>query len=80
LHISARPADRTALDEDTQLIGVPSDVPSALDAAGRYYFCVVRQHEESLRSVSSLSSSSMSLLVRRQLCFVISSFRVEETA
>lgn len=59
--ITFRPADRTALDEDMQIIGVPSDVPSEMDASGRYYFAFVVANDTSSTRTSSLNASTDNL-------------------
>lgn len=41
LLLTCRPADRSALDADSQPVGVPSDVLSVPDTEGRYYFCIL---------------------------------------
>lgn len=53
-----RPADRTALDEDMQIIGVPSDVPSEMDASGRYYFAFVVASDTPSTRTSSMNASA----------------------
>ena len=58
-----RPADRGVLDGDTQLVGVPSDVPSAPDTSGRYYFCLVTEMTSDAASFRSASSGSEGMAV-----------------
>mmetsp|Transcript_14760 Transcript_14760/g.44574 ORF Transcript_14760/g.44574 Transcript_14760/m.44574 type:complete len:866 (+) Transcript_14760:431-3028(+) len=58
--LSFRPADRSALDGDTQPVGVPSDVPSAPDSGGRYYFCLVTSTGSDPCSRASVRSASYS--------------------
>jgi hypothetical protein len=53
-----RPADRTALDEDMQTIGVPSDVPSDTSASGRYFFAMMASDSAPSTSPSAAGGSS----------------------
>lgn len=59
--VGCRPADRTALDEDMQTIGVPSDVPSDTNAQGRYFFAILSSDSAPSTSPSSAGSSTGSI-------------------